>query len=167
MSSLLQELQACQQALEASKTTLATQAAQLKASGAKADELRGRLASREHERQAAVQEVAELRERLAAIEQARGKGESGQGACPLLAASSERGGSSAEKLEGRAGTRQASDAAVQTSRPEEPAADLEAVFQERDVLRGQVRTRGHVHLLVASLEWHVGPRGLRPVGKGY
>ena len=167
LSSLLQELQACQQALEASKTTLATQAAQLKASGANADDLRGRLASCEHKRQAAVQEVTELRERLAAIEQARGWGESGQGAFPLVVVSSERGGSSAETLEGRAGTRQASDAAVQTSRPKDPAADLEAVFQERDVLRGQARTRGHVKLLVAFLEWHVGPKGLQPVDKGY
>ena len=140
LCSLLQELQACQQALEASRTTLATQAAQLEASGAKADELRGRLASCEQERQAAMQELAELRERLAAIEQARGQGESNQEAFSLLAVSSGRGGSSAEELEGSASSKQALDAAVQTSRPVDPAADLEAVFQERDMLRGQVWT---------------------------
>ena len=137
---LLQELQACQQALEASNTTLATQSAQLEASGAKADELRGRLASCEHERQAAMQEVAALRERLNPLGQASEQGESGQKAFPLLAVSSERGGSSADQLEGRAGPEQALNVAVQTSRPVDPAADLEAVFQERDVLRGQVRT---------------------------
>ena len=139
LCSLLQELQACQQALEASKTTLATQAAQLVASGAKADELRGRLTSCEHERQAARQEVAELHERLAALGQAPGQGESAQKAFPLLAVSSETGSSSAEKPKGRAGPEQALDAAVQDSWPVDPAADLEAVFQERDVLRGQVR----------------------------
>lgn len=150
LCSLLQELQACQQALEASNTTLATQSVQLQASGAKADELRGRLAFCEHERQAAMQEVAELRERLAAFEQARGQGENAQEASSLLVGSSERCSSSAEKLEGRAGREQGldaavqtdrpADAAVQTNRPADPAADLEAVFQERDVLRGQVRT---------------------------